>query len=99
MTDEAAPQFDLPEDWETARRIAFAITRTERSLGIVPLKPIPLGARLDALLEAAMTEPKAIEPEVYELCYRLRCGGSGGSERPGGAVVVLPGAATSGTPA
>src|SRR4051794_29404166 len=44
----------LPDHVESARRIAFLLTRAERRLGIKPPQNFPLAARLDAVLEGAM---------------------------------------------
>lgn len=54
---------------EEGRRIAFVIQQAERSLGISGIGG--LKDRLTAILEAAMLNPKSIEPGAYKIAYLL----------------------------
>lgn len=57
-------------DIDLARRLAFILSMAERSLGLAQ-QQLPLDARLEAVLDAAMLAPEAITPIKFRIIYSL----------------------------
>jgi hypothetical protein len=60
----------LSPEVDTARRVAWVIGRAEHDLAI-PKNDLPLDARLQTILEAAMHEPHKVSEETFTVCYHL----------------------------
>lgn len=58
------------DDFEIARRSLFLLASAERQLGIAP-QPIPMSARFENVLTAAMHSPLSVQASEYRLFYRL----------------------------
>lgn len=58
-------------DIELSRRLAFMLSETEHAVGIHG-GDLPLAARLDNVLIAAMHDPSSVEPERYRALHVLR---------------------------
>lgn len=56
----------LSEDWEVARRIAFAMACLANKFGL------PLQSSPEILIECAMEQPEKVTPEEYNLIYMMR---------------------------
>jgi hypothetical protein len=55
---------------DAARAIAFAIDGAERALGL-DLRELPTSARIIAVLQASVRNPRAIDASTYALLYTL----------------------------
>jgi hypothetical protein len=97
MSDEPrVPDGKQPKDIEFARSVAHLMANAACGLGLAFPPRLPIDMQLDAILDAAMCRPGAIEPTTYELCFILRFPGVGGGEaaRRGGSEAALSDAAT-----
>jgi hypothetical protein len=65
-------EFQHRPETEQTRRIAFMIARAAHDLGVNLPSSLPMDARLDCILQAAMDAPADIDPDAFKLVYALR---------------------------
>ena len=65
-------EFQARPEIEQFRAIWFMIANAERAFGLATDNALPFSARMEAILQAAMMRPDAIDADVYQAIYYLR---------------------------